>query len=205
MNTKQCALLLIAGFSSTAHSAIYDVSTMSITGGDFSMAGAGGTIVPGGVTPMVMGTYQGSAPPTCALLDDLLPHSLAGFEFGFFGPAVVRTAETDGVNSGFAAPSAAVNTETGSINADLSSWTMYWCGTSYNLGSSSITGSYHVGSGNYDINWSATVNGGPFNGQVSDWHLTGVASVVVPVPAAVWLFGSGLIGLVGFARSRKQA
>jgi len=26
---------------------------------------------------------------------------------------------------------------------------------------------------------------------------------VVPVPAAVWLFGSGLIGLVGFARSKK--
>ena len=27
----------------------------------------------------------------------------------------------------------------------------------------------------------------------------------VPVPAAVWLFGSGLLGLVGFTRRRKQA
>jgi len=26
---------------------------------------------------------------------------------------------------------------------------------------------------------------------------------VVPIPAAIWLFGSGLIGLVGFARSKK--
>jgi hypothetical protein len=26
----------------------------------------------------------------------------------------------------------------------------------------------------------------------------------VPVPAAVWLFGSGLIGLVGFARRKNQ-
>jgi hypothetical protein len=25
----------------------------------------------------------------------------------------------------------------------------------------------------------------------------------IPVPAAVWLFGSGLIGLVGVARRRK--
>jgi len=25
----------------------------------------------------------------------------------------------------------------------------------------------------------------------------------VPVPAAFWLFGSGLIGLVGFARRKK--
>lgn len=28
---------------------------------------------------------------------------------------------------------------------------------------------------------------------------------VVPVPAAVWLFGSGLVGLIGFARSKKNS
>ncbi|MCW9006033.1 MAG: VPLPA-CTERM sorting domain-containing protein [Gammaproteobacteria bacterium] len=28
-------------------------------------------------------------------------------------------------------------------------------------------------------------------------------TTVVPVPAAVWLFGSGLIGLAGFARRKK--
>ncbi|TCK19498.1 putative secreted protein [Thiogranum longum] len=31
------------------------------------------------------------------------------------------------------------------------------------------------------------------------------AGAVVPVPAAVWLFGSGLIGLVGLARRKKAA
>jgi hypothetical protein len=30
------------------------------------------------------------------------------------------------------------------------------------------------------------------------------AVAAVPVPAAVWLFGSGLIGLIGMARRRKQ-
>ena len=30
-------------------------------------------------------------------------------------------------------------------------------------------------------------------------------AVVVPVPPAVWLFGSGLLGLVGIARRRKTA
>ena len=32
-----------------------------------------------------------------------------------------------------------------------------------------------------------------------------VSATVVPVPAAVWLFGSGVLGLIGVARRRKQA
>ena len=40
-----------------------------------------------------------------------------------------------------------------------------------------------------------------FNGTTADdFPVSGGA---VPVPAAVWLFGSGLIGLVGFARRKK--
>jgi len=32
-----------------------------------------------------------------------------------------------------------------------------------------------------------------------------IVTTVIPVPAAVWLFGSGLLGLVGIARRRKTA
>ena len=32
-----------------------------------------------------------------------------------------------------------------------------------------------------------------------------VSAAVVPIPAAVWLFGSGLLGLVGIARHKKAA
>jgi hypothetical protein len=35
------------------------------------------------------------------------------------------------------------------------------------------------------------------------WDDVGISETVVPVPAAVWLFGSGLIGLIGIARRRK--
>ena len=38
-------------------------------------------------------------------------------------------------------------------------------------------------------------------GDANSMHLVSVSTV--PVPAAVWLFGSGLIGLIGFARRKK--
>ncbi len=44
----------------------------------------------------------------------------------------------------------------------------------------------------------------PFNGFAANWRLEGTMTVV-PVPAAVWLFGSGLLGLVGVARRKKAA
>ena len=46
-----------------------------------------------------------------------------------------------------------------------------------------------------------------FAGWTAQWHLQGNNSLVytaaVPIPAAVWLFGSGVLGLVGFARRKK--
>ncbi|MEA2093731.1 MAG: VPLPA-CTERM sorting domain-containing protein [Pseudomonadota bacterium] len=38
-----------------------------------------------------------------------------------------------------------------------------------------------------------------------DMVIGDLGQVVVPVPAAVWLFGSGLLGLVGMARRKKTA
>ena len=44
---------------------------------------------------------------------------------------------------------------------------------------------------------------GAFPGFAANFNFT--APAAVPVPAAVWLFGSGLLGLVGVARRKKSA
>jgi hypothetical protein len=51
---------------------------------------------------------------------------------------------------------------------------------------------------------------GPFIGfnanfDATSLTVTGYIPAVIPVPAAVWLFGSGLLGLVGVARRKKKA
>jgi len=55
------------------------------------------------------------------------------------------------------------------------------------------------------------MSAGPFSGfsanfDITTAHVTSfTGDPVIPVPAAVWLFGSGLLGLVGVARRRKSS
>ena len=63
------------------------------------------------------------------------------------------------------------------------------------------------GNGTWSIDYSQIVCCGNFTGVPFRMFLTGsvIAPSAIPVPAAVWLFGSGLIGLAGVARRRKAA
>jgi len=103
---------------------------------------------------------------------------------------------------------------------DFSGWAWDWRGRNTDLGSgaweggangvASVTCAFDCGDGDtYTLDYSATVpSSDPVFFDVRyNLHLVGTISIVapVPVPAAVWLFGSGLVGLAGFARSRKTA
>jgi len=67
-----------------------------------------------------------------------------------------------------------------------------------------------TGSANNYFLWSNSYTGGPSsigNGGIVEWgHIVAPnfsAPTAVPVPAAVWLFASGLLGLVGVAQRKK--
>ena len=47
-----------------------------------------------------------------------------------------------------------------------------------------------------------TVNFKPFTGGIYAWAVQSGDISTVPVPASIWLFGSGLIGLIGLARRK---
>jgi hypothetical protein len=55
----------------------------------------------------------------------------------------------------------------------------------------------------YVTSFSLTAKGGGSAFRVSSLSVTEQPAPVVPVPAAAWLMGSGLVGLAGLARRRR--
>lgn len=69
----------------------------------------------------------------------------------------------------------------------------------------SLVGNINVFSGNIDgIGLSMTgIQTNRLSDPLRSPYAYTINAAVVPVPAAVWLFGSGLLGLIGFARKKK--
>ena len=115
------------------------------------------------------------------------------------------------------APAIDITNQTFTLNASFDGST-YFVGT-FNAGGL-LWGDFdnltlkQLSSGTLDFSADLNYLGGSLKGSLSGGRLEGLGSttdliaklgpVVVPIPAAIWLFGSGLLGLVGFAR-RKAA
>ena len=111
----------------------------------------------------------------------------------------------------------------GTVDLDFSGWRVFWNNTNINMGGSTTTtpswpdtglatitcGSDCSVGDTYSLDYAAHVpdDGATDFGNVSyAFHIEGtIGTSEIPVPAAVWLFGSGLLGLVGVARRRKAA
>ncbi len=106
----------------------------------------------------------------------------------------------------------------GNVQLDFSGWGAVWNGISaINLGGDSVNYASETGlatltcvsdcsqGDRFTLDYAAHVplnDPSNFGGIYWKIHLEGTVSAV-PVPAAIWLFGSGLLGLAGFARARK--
>ncbi len=95
------------------------------------------------------------------------------------------------------------------LTLDMSGWNITWNGIPsipmVQQGAASIsctTGSSCSDGSNYTLDAAFHVTGAGFTTIPYTVHLEGQVSNV-PVPAAAWLFGSGLAGLLTFARRRK--
>lgn len=107
----------------------------------------------------------------------------------------------------------------GNVQLDFSGWGAAWNGNTIGLGGDSVNFASETGSAtltcgvdcangdSFTLDYAAHVSlndPSGFGGVYWNIHLEGTISSI-PVPAAVWLFGSGLVGLAGVACRRRAA
>ena len=114
-------------------------------------------------------------------IDDVSPNAAPGY-VGFTSGSMTNNAFVDTDADGVADSWAAADTVTGAtLDAGLNATI--------------------VSAGTIGTAWGSFVN----TPYTEVWSVSFTETSAVPIPAAVWLFGSGLVGLAGVARRRKSA
>jgi hypothetical protein len=223
---KRPVIIIVLGtsfLSQTVSAATLAIDSMNITGGSVTVDGPIGTSAFSyiGSNTNLVGGYIGSggASLPASAID---PNAIVSFDwFGY--PVSVYTAATNlgdthspaGTVAGGPVPNGTLDTLAGSITMDLRSWFGTWADGDYISGtgrsdgvtSALATGAWNPTSFAYTLTWDSLTLGPECPvGCVAHWTVLGTATPV-PVPAALWLFGSGFLGLTGvsFQRGFKRA
>lgn len=209
--------------SATVQAAISTIEQMSINGGTLGIEQNGSTttnlITFIGSNTNLVGGYIGNGGSNLA--DNVPdPDRIVGLELVGL-PVNVYTAATNlgdtstpaGTQAGGAVPTGTLDDIANTITMDLSSWFMngfnndIQAGTGRNDGFTSAlaTGTWDSNTNAYTLHWDALVLDGP-SPEVAHWSLTGYATTIttVPLPAAIWLFGSGMLGLLGLSNAWRR-
>ena len=223
-----CATIIIILIPLTGYAATLNVSSMTITGGTLALSDSTGEFVVNPdtgltVSPFTMigadtdlvGGYIGSGGGG---IDPGSPTPDAIASLSYFGAiASIYTAASNlgdantpaDTITGGVIPSGSLDNVSDTITVDLSSLFMNWNDSDIHSGtgkadgttSASATGVWNPVTGDFSLSWQSLTGGGPSAGIVAFISLDGVASPV-PIPAAFWLFMSGLLGLIGTSRRK---
>ena len=193
-----------------AQAAILPIDQMNITGGTLDAGKGVQSLDVIGPNTNLVGGYIGNGTPND-------PGSIVQVSQFTGTPILTYTAAANLDNSpapgtipGGPVPTGLLDTVAETISMDLSSWFMTWNGNQMNAGtgkndgvtSALATGTWNPITGEYFLSWTSQITG-TLSGT-SIWELSGTATPsAVPIPAAVWLFGSGLVGLLGVARRKR--
>lgn len=175
----------------------YGAFTDTIVGSYFAMDTDGSGIHEAGERTMITGAGNGvtmGAAQAAGSIDSWAFFGADGFHFTSAAPTVTGD---DGAGNATASLNWWVNWNAGNIDMSTGADAVITCGNTCEVGDTFV------------LDYSAIVPASDpsFGGVFYAVHLEGTiaAPSAIPVPAAVWLFGSGLIGLAGVARRRKAA